>query len=74
MKLKIIKCSDPQMWYRDQIGKQFDIVGEHKEREFSYKKDKWMDITAFTVRDNEGYPNKVKGYDCRLMLEHVSHN
>lgn len=33
MKVKIKKCSDPLLWYKDNIGQTFTVVNEWKSAE-----------------------------------------
>lgn len=73
MKLRITGCKDPQMWYADQIGKTFDIRGKFTEKEFSYEHKEWFVADVYYVNTGRE-KNIVKGYDCRLILEHATHH
>jgi len=54
-KLRITGCSDPQMWYRNKIGRLVDYCGEWPE--------------AYVSREDDGHLNKVFFQDA--LIEHV---
>jgi hypothetical protein len=53
--LKITRCSDSLMWYRDFVGKIFDFVGE--------------DEDIYWTREPEGYKNIVLKTDAEIINE-----
>lgn len=55
MKLKIIKCRDSLMWYKDLVGHEVDYLREDSEYYWS--------------RDNGGYTNIVHKSDAEVVLE-----
>lgn len=52
MLIKIIKCSDPLMWYNSHIGGEFD----------AYR----LSGDEYLVRAPDGYSNIIKVSDCEL--------
>lgn len=53
MKIKIINCYDPMMWYKNSMGLTFDIVSREKD--------------AYWVRDNNGFLNIVMSEDAEIL-------
>lgn len=74
MKLRITGCKDPQMWYADQIGETFNWNRHHWHSEIRGFNGKIRVDSVYYVKDKEGFTNIVKKEDCRIILEHVSHN
>lgn len=51
--LLIVQCSDPMMWYADQIGCRVPIIGE--------------DSLYFLSREPAGYSNIIKKTDAKIV-------
>jgi hypothetical protein len=52
--LKIVKCSDPLMWYADKVGQRAIILGENK--------------NYYLSREDSGYVNIIKKCDAKIDL------
>jgi len=63
-------CKDPSKWYADQIGKTFLIKPTYAISIEMNKEIPW----EIAVVASDGFVNFVRKSDCRLVLEHVSHN
>lgn len=54
-KLKIIKCSDSLMWYRNMVGQTVPLLREHPD--------------CYMSREPDGYANIVKREDAIIVEE-----
>ena len=55
MKVKVLRCYDPMLWYYDSIGESYSVYG-------------FDTITnEYVVRDSEGLLNIIKDKDCEVV-------
>jgi len=55
MKIVIVNCQDPLMWYRNHVGEVHDVVRVHED--------------AFMVREPAGFLNIVRTDDATVIKE-----
>lgn len=58
MKIKILKCSDPLMWYNKEVGNIFILIDRFPE-----------DKQVYWTREPQGYLNIIMRYDAELINE-----
>jgi hypothetical protein len=54
MKVRVIACSDPQMWYANRVGESIPLVRE--------------DADGYWAREPAGYLNVIKRADAVVEL------
>lgn len=59
--IKIVDCSDPFLWYRESIGKEYTV------RNFDTELKNGVLCTIAWVRDNDGYINLVFSQDYEIV-------
>ncbi len=57
MTLKIIKCSDPHLWYADRVGEELPLIREYSD--------------CFMSREPEGYMNVIRKSDAEVVLREL---
>ena len=53
MQIKIIKCSDSQLWYANLVGQCVELL--------------WEDTDGYWSREPAGYTNLVRREDAQVM-------
>lgn len=54
--IRIVRCSDALMWYRDKVGTTVEAIGEEAD--------------MYWARDDGGYKNIVWKKDCEIIESH----
>ena len=62
VRIKIVDCSDPFLWYRDSIGKEYTV------RKFDIEIKNGVNYKIAWVRADDGYMNLVFSCDYEEML------